>query len=248
MSTGLLNSQAIPTELISIILPWRYVSPIFALNSVMGIFSDFARTYFLLPFTSFASSTLPAQWKSQDVGEVSEAGNTGVFDGIFYIEGSGKASGHVYYNDADEFHYVYTKLSGDMEIIARLLTHTYTLEWGKTGVMIRETLHDKSKYAMVGVTHTANPVLYRREKTGERSDLHSWSTRTGYNWLKLIRIGDTFTGFKSKDGRKWIELEKKVEIPMADTVYVGLAITSNVDGIISTATYEQVKVKQPPLR
>ena len=197
---------------------------------------------------SFASNTLPAQWKSQDVGDVSEAGNTGVCDGVFYIEGSGKASGHVYYNNADEFHFVYKKLSGDMEIIAHLLTHTYTHEWGKTGVMIRETLHDKSKYAMVGVTHTASPVLYRRVKTGERSDLHNWSTRTGYNWLKLTRIGDTFTGFKSKDGKKWIELEEKVDIIMEDTVYVGLAITSNIDGIISAATYDKVMVKQLLLR
>lgn len=192
---------------------------------------------------SFAKSTLPAQWESHDVGDVSEAGSGGEYDGIFHIEGSGEASGYVYYNDADEFHFVCKKMSGDMEIIARLLTHTYTHEWGKTGVMIRETLEDKSKYAMVGVTHTASPVLYRREKTGERSDLHNWSTRTDYNWLRLTRVGDTFTGFKSKDGENWVELEEKVEIPMANTVYIGLAITSNVDGITSTAAFDEVKVK-----
>jgi hypothetical protein len=193
---------------------------------------------------SFASSTLPEQWQNQDIGDVSEAGNAGIFDDAFYIGGSGEASGHVYYNDADELHFVYKKLSGDMEIIARILTHTYTHEWGKTGVMIRETLDDKSKYAMVGITNTASPVLYRREKTGERSDLHSWLPRTGYNWLKLTRIGDTFSGFKSKDGKTWIELEENAIIQMADTVYIGLGITSNEDGIISTATFDSVKVKQ----
>lgn len=193
---------------------------------------------------SFASSTLPEQWQNQDIGDVSEAGNAGVFNDAFYIEGSGEASGHVYYNDADELHFVYKKLSGDMEIIAHLLTHTYTHEWGKTGVMIRETLDDKSKYAMVGVTNTASPVLYRREKTGERSNLHNWLPRTGYNWLKLTRIGDTFSGFKSKDGKTWIELEENAIIQMADTVYIGLGITSNVDGVISNATFDSVKVKQ----
>lgn len=35
---------------------------------------------------------------------------------------------------------------------------------------------------------------------------------------------------------------------MADTVYVGLAITSNVDGIISAAAYDKVKVKQMSLQ
>ena len=193
---------------------------------------------------SLASSTLPAHWINQDIGDVSNTGSAGMLNGIFYIEGSGKASGHDFFNETDEFHYVYQKLSGNIEIVAHLLTHTYTHEWGKAGVMIRETLNDTSKYAFVGVTHMASPVLYRRVETGAISSLHDWLTRTDYNWLKLTRIDNTFTGYKSKDGITWIELEERVDIPMADTVYVGLMITSHIDGIISAATFPKVEVKQ----
>jgi hypothetical protein len=35
-----------------------------------------------------------------------------------------------------------------------------------------------------------------------------------------------------------------VDIPMADTVNDGLAITSHVDGIIGAATFAKVEVKQ----
>ncbi|GAI92206.1 unnamed protein product [marine sediment metagenome] len=65
----------------------------------------------------------------------------------------------------------------------------------------------------------------------------------------MTRIGDTFTGYKSKDGRIWSALgqwagEGIADIPMTDTVYVGLAITSQDDGIISVATFSNVEVKK----
>jgi hypothetical protein len=193
---------------------------------------------------SVGSSTLPEGWQNQDIGDVRETGSAGVFNGTFYIEGSGKASGHAYFNEDDELHFVYQKLSGNMEIIARIRSQTYTHEWGKAGVMIREALDNKSKYASVAVTLMASPVLYRRVETGERSNLHGWLLRTDYNWLKLTRIGNTFTGYKSKDGVNWVELEEKEDISMTDEVCVGLAITSHDDGIISTATFDHVVVKQ----
>jgi len=197
---------------------------------------------------SLASSTLPAQWQNQDIGDVSIAGNAGFLNGIFYIEGSGAVKSQ-YRSNSDEFHFVYQKLSGNIEIVARIRTQTYTHEWGKAGLMIRETLDANSKYAFLGVTPMISPILYHRKKTGDNSDLHNWRNRRDYNWLKLTRIGDTFTGYKSKDGITWSALgqwagEGIADIPMTDTVYLGLAITSQDDGIISTATFDNVEVKK----
>ena len=190
---------------------------------------------------SFAASTLPAPWQNQDIGEVSEAGRAGVHDGIFYIEGSGAAQG---YQETDECHFVFLKMNDDVEIIARIIAHEFTHEWGRAGVMIRESLEDIAKFANVGVTLMASPVLYRRIKTGERIDVHNWLSRADYNWLKLTRIGNTFTGYKSKDGKNWIELEENAEISMPDTVFVGLMITSQNDGIIGSAAFDNVRVRK----
>ena len=197
---------------------------------------------------SLASSTLPAQWQNQDIGDVSITGSAGFLNGVFYIEGSGAVKSQ-YSSNSDEFHFVYQKLSGDIEIVVHIRTQTYTHEWGKAGLMIRETPDANSKYAFLGVTPKISPILYHRKKTGDNSDLHNWRNRRDYNWLKLTRTGDTFTGYKSKDGRTWSALGQWVgegiaDIPMTDTVYVGLAITSQDDGIISVATFDNVEVKK----
>ena len=115
--------------------------------------------------------------------------------------------------------------------------------------MIRETIDDDSKYAFVAVTPTISPVLYNRKEKGGPIDLHNWRNRGDNNWLKLTRIGDTFTGYQSYDGKTWMALgqwagEGIAEIPMAASVYVGLAISSQKEGILSTASFDHVEIKQ----
>jgi hypothetical protein len=45
----------------------------------------------------------------------------------------------------------------------------------------------------------------------------------------LVRRGDTVTAFRSNDGRDWAETGKET-IPLAETAYVGLALSSDVSG------------------
>lgn len=190
---------------------------------------------------SYAASTLPPPWENQDIGGVSEEGRAGVHNGVYYVEGSGAAQG---YQVADECHFVFQKVTGDIEIIARIIAHEFTHEWGRAGVMIRESLADNAKFANVGVTLMTSPVLFRRIETGERIDVHNWLLRADYNWLKLTRVGDVFTGFKSRDGVNWIELEENAKITMPDKVLVGLMITSQNDGIVGRAAFDNVQVKK----
>jgi hypothetical protein len=57
------------------------------------------------------------------------------------------------------------------------------------------------------------------------------STGTGVvsypnTWLRLKRVGDTFTGYRSTDGMNWTLVgSRTVDLP--DTVYFGMAVTSH---------------------
>ena len=197
---------------------------------------------------SFALSTLPTPWQSQDIGDVSMAGRGAFVDGVFYIEGSGTTESR--YSNSDGFHFVYQKVSGNTEIIARVRTQTHTQ--GRAGLMIRETLDSNSKNIFVGVSAEGNWFSHHHRKgTGERTDWYNTTERRDSGWLKLTRIGNTFTGYISNDGRTWIEVgawfrQKKFDIHMTDPVYVGLAIISNNVDIISHATFDNVEVRQLP--
>lgn len=198
-------------------------------------------------YFSLASSTLPPQWQNQDIGTVSITGNAGFLNGVFHIQGAGTVKNPD--NDPDQFHFAFQKWSGNIEIIAHLRTQTYTNDWARTGLMIRESTDDNSKFAFIAVTPTISPVLYHRKEKGGLVDYHNWRNRSDYNWLKLTRIGDTFTSYQSQDGKTWKALgqwagEGIAQIPMTAPIYVGLAIESKKEGFPCTATFDHVQVKQ----
>ena len=56
-------------------------------------------------------------------------------------------------------------------------------------------------------------------------DLH-YKTGATFNgtWFKLVRIGNTFTGYASDDGNTWIKEVGSKTIDMADEIYVDLRL------------------------
>src|SRR5438128_10301782 len=65
-------------------------------------------------------------------------------------------------------------------------------------------------------------------------------------WLKLVRSGSTFSGYASPDGNTWTQVGSAQTISMAQTVYVGLAVSSNTAGglpaALATGTFDNVSI------
>ncbi|MGJ8672506.1 DUF1800 family protein [Rubritalea sp.] len=60
-------------------------------------------------------------------------------------------------------------------------------------------------------------------------------------WLRLQRIGDTFISSDSSDGVTWETISTQV-LPMASEAYIGLAVTSHDDGILTTAQFSNISL------
>ncbi|MBD3288030.1 hypothetical protein GF337_04435 [candidate division KSB1 bacterium] len=171
----------------------------------------------------------PMPWQNQDIGRVSIEGSASYVNGYFIV----KASGSDVWGDDDEFHYVYWLLEGNIEIIARVHSITKTDDWAKSGIMIRESLKDDSKHAFMMVTPDEGTAFQRRIKNGKNS-YHSGSSGSVPIWLKLVRIGDTFAGYKSKDSLNWVRVGSE-EIGMTAEVHGGIALTSHDDRKLCTS-------------
>ncbi len=182
------------------------------------------------------NSQSQACWSDEDIGNVAAAGDATSDSCVWTID----ASGNDIWNNSDEFHYVYQSLSGDGQIIARVVSVEYTDQWAKAGVMIRETLTGPSKHAMMVVTPGNGTAFQRRTSTGGSSDHNAGSSVTAPYWVKLIRSGNTFSGYESPDGSAWTQVGSDVTISMATDVYVGLAVTSHNDGVVCTAVIDNV--------
>jgi|GEM_PF-533650 len=61
------------------------------------------------------------------------------------------------------------------------------------------------------------------------------------HWVRLNRTGDTFTTSESIDGITWTVVDTQV-LPMASEVFIGLAVTSHLDGTLTTAEFSSVSI------
>ncbi|TVR23317.1 MAG: DUF1349 domain-containing protein [Anaerolineaceae bacterium] len=181
----------------------------------------------------------PIAWSSQNIGS-GQTGNVVEDNGTFTITTLG---GDIW-GSTDRFHYMYTPLSGDGEIIARVTSFTGDNGWRKAGVMIRETLNANSTHVLMAVTGgNGNGVSMQwRPSAGSTMDSdHATSAQTMPHWVRLVRQGNTFTAYHSNDGVTWTQQHSR-NITMGADVYIGIMASSHNTGNSAVATFTDVEV------
>jgi len=196
----------------------------------------------LLPgLAGSARAALPAGWSSQDIGAVAAAGSANESGGLWTI----KASGADIFGTADEFHYAFmtTKLRGDCDIRVRVATVTGGANnWRKIGVMIRDTLDPGSKFAYA-ITRpgTDGGSFGWRPATGGGCWSQSYGDPDIPVWVRLVRQANRISAWSSTNGTAWTQQGGYIYI-MSGEVYVGLCLTSHEDGVVTTATFDNLTV------
>ena len=183
--------------------------------------------------------TLPDGWSDADVGSVPLQGSASYANGTYSVTGSGADI----WGTADAFNYANAQVTGDATIIARVASVEYADQWTKAGVMIRESLTPGSAHAFMLVSPGKGLAFQRRPAAGGESVNTAGSLTTAPRWVKLTRTGDAFEAFESGDGANWTAVGSDT-IPMAATVYVGLAVTSHTTSTSATATFDNVVINQ----
>jgi len=191
----------------------------------------------------FTVTTQPLSgWLDVDVGSVGVAGSASYANGTFAVKGAGADI----YGTADGFHFVFQTLSGDGSIVARVVSFPYSTCCPKAGVMIRETLNNAgSTNAFTGYQYynSGQTIFDVRTSTGgSTTNVASVSSITLPYWVKLVRSGNSFSGYSSADGVNWTQAGSTQTISMAQNVYIGLAVTSNNNSALDTASFDNVSI------
>ena len=113
--------------------------------------------------------------------------------------------------------------------------------WAKGGVMIRETLAANSKQAMTVLTPGNGVSFQRRTATGGMTASTTVAGITAPYWVKVVRSGSTFTGYRSADGASWT-LVGSDTITMAANVYIGLPLTSHNNSVLCASSIDNVSI------
>ena len=182
-----------------------------------------------------------APWTSQDIGTVGLAGSFTESNGRFTVRGAGaNISG-----TSDGFHFVTQQLTGDGEIKARLVSMTGGASSSKAGVMIRNTTAANSRAVFMSSYSPISPSganTWRARTTdgGSYATANTSGVATFPTWVRVVRSGNTFSGFTSTDGTTWRQVGTTSSVTMNSQVLIGLGVTSNNTGALCTAVFDNV--------
>jgi len=200
--------------------------------------------------SSVASATpqpgsLPSPWMDCDVGvatlwngdagDVGWPGSAAFGGGAYTVSGSGIDI----WGTADSFRYAFRAVSGDCTLVARVASlsnvNNNVDPWAKAGVMIRESPNQDAANAFMSISGQNGSLFSWRPATGLPSASVSGAGTAPY-WVKLVRSGNTFTGFASSQGITWTNVGSQT-IPMASDVFAGMAVTAHNNTELDTATF-----------
>ena len=179
---------------------------------------------------------------NQDIGTTGAAGSSSYASCIYTVSGAGAS--WLYGRSSDTGQFCYEQINGNCTIIARLTSLTVASYVAQGCVLVRDSLavgaagacQDYETYS-----NTNYDFMYRLTDNGTIG----YTTQAGSAlpcWEKLVRSGNSFTGYYSTDGANWTQLGAAQTITMTDPVYIGLGVCSGVSGTLVTATFDNVSV------
>jgi phosphatidylserine/phosphatidylglycerophosphate/cardiolipin synthase-like enzyme/regulation of enolase protein 1 (concanavalin A-like superfamily) len=187
--------------------------------------------------TPAGGGQLPAGWSTTDVGGVGAIGSATYETGSYLVSGSGADI----WGTADEFRFVYTNLTGDGSIVARVAALSNENAWTKAGVMMRDGFGAGAAHGTMFVSSSKGLAFQRRTAPNGLSTSTAGPFAGDPYWVRMSRSGNVLTAAVSADNVNWTTVGSQT-IAMGATIQVGLALTSHLDGTLSTATFDNVSV------
>ncbi|HVE16714.1 MAG TPA: hypothetical protein VNB29_08250, partial [Chthoniobacterales bacterium] len=112
--------------------------------------------------------------------------------------------------------------------------------WTKVGVMIRDTLAADAANVSALVSATNGISLqYRSVASGSTTQVTTSGLSAPY-WVKVTRVGNAFSAYRSTDGTNWTQLGTTQTITMGSSVYIGIAATSHNSSIWAQGSLSNV--------
>lgn len=160
--------------------------------------------------------------------------------GEYHVRGSGADI----WGTADDFHFSWVQLSGDMNLTADVRFPAGSPErLRKAVLMVRQSLDPGSPYADVAIHGDGHINLQFRTVAGGKT-ADTLSTQHGSTPLRIERRGNRFTAFAGEPGGALVA-GSPVTVVMQDPVYLGIGVCAHDANAVEQAIFSNVSLEQP---
>lgn len=167
------------------------------------------------------------------------AGDSSVNGNAITVRGSGSDI----YSTADRCHFSYRALTGDFDVSARLVSKTSSGVGRHAALMARQSLDGNSQQVSVSQENTSTYLMQRTTTGGNTTlDIGGNVVISAPVWMRLVRSGNSLTGYISSDGVQWTA-KGPVSTTFTATVLVGFAVSngSSSTGVaLNTAVFDNL--------
>jgi beta-glucanase (GH16 family) len=187
----------------------------------------------------FLSEPLAANWQRVDVGSVVLAGDSGQRGSQFVLRGSGADV----WGTADACHFVYQTLTGNGRITARVLKVDPTDSNAKAGIMLRDGTNASSAHVALDWLSSGYVEFLMRTNSGQATGSQSTSSTVPIApFVRLERLGNTFTASWSRDGTNNWNVVATGSATLSQTLNAGLFVNSHNTAQINEGLFENVSI------
>src|SRR5581483_3317188 len=145
--------------------------------------------------------SLPSGWTDQNIGSPAHLGSASfnTSTGVWTQTGGGADI----FNKSDQFNFASEHFSGAATAVVDVTSISNTNAWAKAGVMIRNSAAANDAFADIVITPGHGVSFQWRSALGAAGTSITVAGVTPPRWLKLVRSGNSFTGFYGGDGKTW---------------------------------------------
>lgn len=173
------------------------------------------------------------------LGNPPVAGQSEAVSGGYNLAGSGSGLG----GSADQGQFSYQTRTGDFDLKVRVHFLNSTSAWAEAGLMAREDTSGGSRFAAAVATPGISGSTFksRSEIGGAASSVGSFPVNYPHSWLRLKRVGNSFSSYGSLDGIRWSLLGSS-SLSLPNSVLVGYFVSSHSATELASAGFRDLGV------
>ncbi|MEN6367687.1 MAG: hypothetical protein ABFC88_12825 [Thermoguttaceae bacterium] len=149
--------------------------------------------------------------------------------------------------DSDVFNFAYKDATGNVTLIARLVSTTAVDDYTVAGLMLRDNMTPGSPHVTITVSPAGALSMSWRDSQGGWANGNYEADVEFPIWLRLRRNGDDYYGAYSPDGVEWTDCTAEITFSMSSTLKGGLAFSPDDLSTSYEAVYSNVSLDSTPI-